>query len=133
MVVCGDGRGVVDKDFVEMIFVNVQEVLWFFGDVVKEEDDLQIIQKFEYDSYWIYFYILLVEVKVVVFEVKVIIDVNVEYGVYKIFVGFEGIFGDWMKDCEDEFFMFGLQDFRLKQLKVLVVQVLVDGFDVWCV
>ncbi|QFZ84059.1 hypothetical protein GFK26_15490 [Variovorax paradoxus] len=127
----GDGRGAVDKDFAEMISVNAQEVLWFFGDVAKEEDDLQIIQKVEYDSYWIHFHTASVEVKATALEVKAIIDANAEYSVYKTLVGFEGIFGDWTKERRDESFTLGSQESRAKQSKVLAAQVPADGFDVW--
>lgn len=127
----GDGRGAVDKDFAEMISANAQEVLRFFGDVAKDEDDLQIIQKLEHDSYWIHFHTSSAEVRAVALEVKAIIDANAEYGVYKTLVGFEGIFGDWAKDRKDESFTLGSQDSRMKQSKVLATQVPVDGFDVW--
>ncbi|MDH0867862.1 hypothetical protein [Mitsuaria sp. GD03876] len=127
----GDSRGAVDKDFAEMISANAQEVLRFFGDVAKEEDDLQIIQKLEHDSYWIYFHTSSTEVKAVALEVKAIIDANAEYGVYKTLVGFEGIFGDWTKDRKDESFTLGSKDWRVAQSKVLAAQVPADGFDVW--
>ncbi len=127
----GDGRGAVDKHFAEMISANAQEVLRFFGNVAKEEDDLQIIQKLEHDSYWIHFHTSSVEVKAAALEVKAIIDANAEYGIYKTLVGFEGIFGDWTKDRKDESFTLGSQDSRVKQSKVLAAQVPADGFDVW--
>lgn len=127
----GNSRGVIDKDFAEMISANAQEVLRFFGDVAQEEDDLQIIQKVEHDSYWIHFHTASAEVKAAALEVKTIIDANAEYGVYKTLVGFEGIFGDWAKDRKDESFMLGSQDFRKKQSKVLAAQVPADGFAVW--
>lgn len=127
----GDGRGAADNDFAEMISVNAQEVLRFFGDVAKEEDDLQIIQKVEHDSYWIHFHTASVEVKATALQVKAIIDANAEYRVYKTLVGFEGIFGDWSKERRDESFALGSQDSRAKQSKVMAAQVPADGFDVW--
>ncbi|WP_418146119.1 hypothetical protein ABL850_22865 [Variovorax paradoxus] len=127
----GDGRGAVDKDFAEMISANAQEVLRFFGDVAKEEEDLQIIQKLEHDSYWIHFHTASAEVKAAALEVKAIIDANAEYGVYKTLVGFEGIFGDWTKERKDESFTLGSQDSRVKQSKVLAAQVPADGFEIW--
>lgn len=127
----GDGRGAVDKDFAEMISANAQEVLRFFGEVSKEEDDLQIIQKLEHDSYWIHFHTASAEVKAAALEVKAIIDANAEYGFYKTLVGFEGIFGDWTDDRRDESFTLGSQDSRVKQSKVLAAQVPADGFEVW--
>jgi hypothetical protein len=98
--------------------------------LAKEEDDLQIIQKLEHDSYWIHFHTSSAEVKAAALEVKAIIDANAEYGVYKTLVGFEGIFGDWAKDRKDESFTRGSQDSRMKQSKVLAAQVPADGFDV---
>lgn len=127
----GDSRGGSDKDFAEMISVNAQEVLWFFGDVAKEENDLQIIQKVEHDSYWIHYHTASVEVKATALEVKAIIDANAEYSVYKTLIGFEGIFGDWAKERRDESFALGSQESRAKQSKVLAAQVPADGFDVW--
>ncbi|MFT3718641.1 hypothetical protein [Pseudorhodoferax sp.] len=127
----GDGRGAFDKDFAEMISVNAQEVLGFFGDVAKEEDDLQIIQKVEHDSYWIHYHTASVEVKATALEVKAIIDANAEYSVYKTLVGFEGIFGDWAKEHRDESFTLGSQESRARQSKILAAQVPADGFDVW--
>ena len=127
----GNSRGAVDKYFADMMSANAQEVLRFFGDVAKEEDDLQIIQKLEHDSYWIHFHTAAAEVKAAALGVKAIIDANAEYGVYKTLVGFEGIFGDWMKDRKDESFTLGSQDSRVKQSKVLAAQVPADGFEVW--
>lgn len=127
----GDGRGAVDKDFAEMISANAREVLRFFGDVAKEADDLQIIQKLEHDSYWIHFHTASAEVKAAALEVKAIIDANAEYGVYKTLVGFEGVFGDWAKDRKDESFTLGSQDSRVIQAKFFAAQVPADGFDVW--
>lgn len=127
----GNGRGAVDKDFAEMISANAQEVLWFFGNVAKEEDDLQIIQKIEHDSYWIHFHTASAEVKAAALEVKAIIDANEEYGFYRTLVGFEGIFGDWSKDHKDDSFTLGSQDSRVKESKVLAAQVPADGFEVW--
>jgi hypothetical protein len=127
----GDGRGAVDKYLSEMISANAVEILRFFGDIAKEDDDLQIIQKLEHDSYWIHFHTESEEVKTAALEVKVIIDANAEYGIYKTLVGFEGIFGDWTKDRKDESFKLGLHDSRFNQSKVLAAQVPADGFVVW--
>lgn len=127
----GDGRVVIDKGFADMIFANAQEVLRFFGDIAREEEDLQIIQKLEHDSYWIYFHSASADVKAAGLEVKAIIDANAEYGIYKTLVGFEGIFGDWMKDRKDESYNVGSQESRVKKCKVMAAQVPAEGFDVW--
>ncbi|MGN7876537.1 hypothetical protein ACTJKJ_23530 [Roseateles sp. 22389] len=47
----GDGWGAVDEDFAAMISANAQEVLAFFAGIAEDEEDLQIVQKIEHDSY----------------------------------------------------------------------------------
>ncbi|MBS3021439.1 hypothetical protein DJFAAGMI_04212 [Comamonas sp. PE63] len=127
----GDGRGVIDKGYLDMISANALEVLRFFGDIAKEEEDLQIIQKLEHNSYWIHFHSASAEVKAAALEVKTIIDANAEYGIYKALVGFEGIFGDWTKDRKDESYTLGSRESRVKQCKGLAAQVPAEGFAVW--
>lgn len=127
----GDGRGVIDKEFADMISANAQEVLRFFGNVAKGEEDLQIIQKLEHYSYWIHFHCASAEAKAAALEVKAIIDANAEYAIYKTLVGFEGIFGDWAKDRKDESYALGSQESRMKRCKVMVAEVPAEGFAVW--
>jgi hypothetical protein len=127
----GDGRGVVDKAFADMISANAQEVLGFFGDIAKAEQDLQIVQKLEHDSYWIHFHSASAEVRAAALQVKAVIDANGEYAVYKTLVGFEGIFGDWSKDRQDESYTLGSQESRQMEARVIAARVPVDGFDVW--
>jgi hypothetical protein len=127
----GDGRGAVDKEFAEMISANAQEVLRFFADIAKEEEDLQIIQKLEHGAYWIHFHSASQDVRKAALEVKVIIGANAEYSIYKTLIGFEGIFGDWSKDRRDELYSLGSQESRQRNGKVIASQVAAQGFDVW--
>ena len=127
----GDSRGVVDKAFADMISANAREVLGFFGDIAKAEEDLQIVQKLEHDSYWIHFHSASDEVRAAALEIKAIIDVNEEYAVYKTLVGFEGIFGDWSKDRRDDSYKLGSQESRQKEARVIAARVSAEGFDLW--
>jgi hypothetical protein len=70
------------------------EVLAFYKQLV-ETEKLFIVQKIEHDTYWIFFHSQTDPVRTAAFEVRDAIDANAEYQIYKVLVGFEGIFGDW--------------------------------------
>ncbi|WP_296903394.1 hypothetical protein [Polaromonas sp.] len=127
----GDGRGVVDKAFSDMISANAREVLGFFGDIAKAEEDLQVVQKLEHDSYWIHFHSASAGVRAAALETKAVIDSSGEYAIYKTLVGFEGIFGDWSKDRRDDSYTLGSQESRRKEARVIAARVSAEGFDVW--
>lgn len=127
----GDGRGYNNKTFTDMISANALDVLAFFGEVANAEEDLQIVQKLEHDSYWIHFHSPSAEVRSAALEVKAIIDANVEYGIYKTLVGFEGVFGNWSKDRQDESYALGSQESRQKQARVIAARIQTEGFDSW--
>jgi len=120
----------VDKEYAAMISENAQEVLAFFAYIVKDED-LQIVQKVEHDSYWIHYRTPSEDVRAAALNVKASIDANEEYTIYKTLVGFEGVFGDWSTAKRDESFALGTQDFRLKQARVIASRVAEEGFEEW--
>lgn len=122
--------GKVDKAYADMISANAQEVLAFYARIVKDED-LQIVQRLEHDSYWIHFHSPSEHVKSAALEVKAVIDANEEYAIYKTLVGFEGVFGDWSMSTRDESFALGSQDSRVKEARVIASRIANEGFDVW--
>ncbi|RJG13538.1 hypothetical protein D3879_09940 [Pseudomonas cavernicola] len=122
--------GTVDGAYADMISANAQEVLAFFARIVKDED-LQIVQKLEHDSYWIHYHSPSENVRSAALEVKTVIDANEEYAIYKTLVGFEGVFGDWSKSKRDESFALGSQDSRVKAARVIASRITDEGFDVW--
>lgn len=124
------GMGAVDKAYADMISANALEVLAFFAQIAKEED-LQIVQRLEHDSYWIHFHWPSEHVRSAALGVKAVIDTNVEYAIYKTLVGFEGIFGDWSMSKRDESFALGSQDSRVKEAHVIASGIADEGFDVW--
>lgn len=126
-----DGRGTIDKNFAAMISENSQDVLTFFADIARNEQDLQIVQKIEHASYWIHFHSASEDVQSAALKVKAVIDAKSEYAIYKTLVGFEGIFGDWSKIKRDESFALGSQESRLKEARVIASKVEEDGFDIW--
>lgn len=124
------GMGAVDKACADMISANAQEVLAFFAHIAKDED-LQIVQRLEHDSYWIHYHSPSEHVRSAALEVKAVIDANVEYAIYKTLVGFEGVFGDWSMSKHGESFALGSQDSRVKEARVIASQIADEGFDVW--
>lgn len=122
--------GTVDGGYADMISANAQEVLAFFALIVKDED-LQIVQRLEHDSYWIHYHSTSDHVRSAALEVKAVIDANKEYAIYKTLVGFEGIFGEWSTSKRDESFAVGSQDSRMKAARVIASQIADEGFAVW--
>lgn len=122
--------GPMDKAYADMISANAQEVLAFFAYIVKDED-LQIVQRLEHDSYWIHYHSPSEHVRAAALEVKAVIDANEEYAIYKTLIGFEGIFGDWSKPKRDESFALGSQDSRVKEARVIASRIADEGLDVW--
>lgn len=122
--------GAVNKAYADMISANAQEVLAFFAHIVKDED-LQIVQRLEHDSYWIHYHSPSEHVRSAALEVKAVIDANEEYAIYKTLIGFEGIFGDWSKPKRDESFALGSQDSRVKEARVIASRIADESLDVW--
>lgn len=123
-------QAAVDKEYADMISANAQEVLAFFAQIAKDED-LQIIQKLEHDSYWIHYHSPSEHVRSTALEVKAVIDANEEYAIYKTLVGFEGIFGDWSRSKSDESFAIGSQDSRVREARVIASKIADEDLDVW--
>ena len=77
-----------------MIAENAIDVLSFFEKLVHTED-LQIVEKIESNSYWIYFHAGHDDARKAALAVEKTIAGYAEYQIYKVLVGFEGIFVDW--------------------------------------
>ncbi|WP_162250720.1 hypothetical protein [Pelomonas sp. Root1217] len=126
-----ESRSAVDKDYAEMIATNAQEVLGVFAQIAEREPDLQIVQKIEHDSYWIHYHSPSGEVRSAALAVKAIIDANAEYAIYKVLVGFEGIFSDWSDSRREGSYSVAGQDRRVEDAKAMASRIPDDGFDVW--
>jgi len=83
-----------DETTLRMYANNGVEVLTFFSSIVSYTD-LPVVQKIEHDSYWIYYHALSDEVRIAARKVRDEIERNAEYQIYKVLIGFEGIFGEW--------------------------------------
>jgi hypothetical protein len=97
--------GSADDGSNKMIARGTLRVLDFFLELIANEH-LQIVQKIEADSYWIYFHAGSSEVEAAALKVEVAIGKQSEYQIYKVLIGFDGVFGEWrvLKGGGDEYF-----------------------------
>lgn len=90
-----------DADVSAMITRDAAEVLAFYERLVGTED-LQIVQKIESHSYWIYYHGHRPEIKAAAQAVERAIAEHAEYQIYRVLVGFDGVFGDWAELTRSE-------------------------------
>jgi len=79
---------------VQMISENTVEVLRYFRDLVSTEH-LQIVQKVEGNSYWMFYHAPTDEVRAAARKVEQALEAHAEYQIYKTLIGFEGVFLPW--------------------------------------
>jgi hypothetical protein len=73
---------------------DTSTVLAFFRNLI-ESADLQIVQKIEHYSYWIYAHAINAEVAAAARTIETRLAAYEDYQIFRVLIGFEGIFGDW--------------------------------------
>lgn len=86
--------GESNADATTVIAENTVDVLGFFQKLINTED-LQIVQTIESKSYWMYFHAGRDEVSKAALAIEQTIAQHAEYQIYKVLIGFEGIFVNW--------------------------------------
>lgn len=89
-----DSRSTRNDDTVAMYTRDTCAVLEFFSKPVAV-DELEIVQKIEHNTYWIFYHAISKEIEAAALIVRDKISERQEYQIYRILIGFEGIFGDW--------------------------------------
>jgi hypothetical protein len=89
------------KDVAGMVAENTVEVLRFYRDLVRTEP-LQVLQKIESNSYWMFYHSSAQEVKAAAESVEESLKSHAEYGIYKNLIGFESIFLPWKEAAASE-------------------------------
>lgn len=112
-----------------MVLGNTASVLRFMHSVVASED-LQIVQKIEHDAYFFYRRKGNEEIKNLALEIKAVIDTLAEYQIFKVLIGFEGIFQDWDNDA-GQFDFKGVREIRERQARKLAESISADSYGVW--
>jgi len=103
--------GSTDEGAGNMLAQNAVEVLQFYADLVKSEA-LQIVQKIEANSYWIFFHSNKPEVQAAADTVRRALAENDEYHIYRVLIGFEGVFGDWAQLRDSQTYLEDKDRFR---------------------
>ncbi|QRR34023.1 hypothetical protein JNX00_20735 [Hydrogenophaga sp. YM1] len=75
---------------------DARVVLEFMCDLVPTEP-LPVVQTIEHDAYWDFYHAPSADVEAAALRVRDAVAGHAEYQLYKQFVGFDGIFGDWEK------------------------------------
>ena len=82
-------------DIRDMIAGDTVAVLDHFSRFAETDDDLLIVQKIEHDAFWEFKRSINDAVRDAALRVKAIIDADEEYQIFKVLIGFEGVFEQW--------------------------------------
>jgi|CXWL01.1.fsa_nt_gi hypothetical protein len=88
------GLGTTNENTAKMIIRDTLDVLNLYASLIPTED-LQIIQKLEDRSYWIFYHANHQEIATAALAVEDAIRQHSEYQIYKTLIGSEGKFLDW--------------------------------------
>ncbi len=88
------GLGPTNENTTKMIIRDTLDVLNLYASLIPTED-LQIIQKLEDRSYWIFYHANHQEIVTAALAIEDAIRQHSEYQIYKTLIGFEGKFLDW--------------------------------------
>jgi hypothetical protein len=122
---------VARRDEAKAMFVrDTQKVLAFFAQVV-EKDELQVVQKVEHNTYWIFVHAISDDVRDAALRVRDKISERTEYEFYRVLIGFQGIFGDWQQLKESGHEWKEIDDFRRKTARDYAENISEDNYAQW--
>jgi hypothetical protein len=119
-----------DAESNSMFVRDAKNVLGFFEHLV-EIADLQLVQKIEHHSYWIFFHAITDEVREAALKVETKIAQNSEYQIYRDLIGFEGIFGDWKQWQAAQDRITDTEQLRREAARRYVSQINDDNYAEW--
>ena len=124
-------RGKYGNDLLKQIYADLKQVLQFYNKLINEES-LQIVQKIEHQCFWIYRNRSNDAIKHQILKIKKDIDANEEYRIYKILIGFEGIFEDWeIEDVESGKTIEKEKNYRSEKALHFAKSINEDVYDEW--
>ena len=94
-------RAKYDNEFYQIIRQNTEYILGISEKIVDTEEDLQLVQVIEEDAYWLYRHFTEQTVRNATCKVKAILDTKYEYQVFKVLIGFRGVFNSWCNEEND--------------------------------
>jgi hypothetical protein len=114
-----------------MVAENTLEVLHFYISILSAES-LEIVQKLEHDSFWLYYHASNEEIETLALEIEKLIAKQKEYQIYRDLIGFEGIFGDWHALKGDLHGVMAFNDDALEaRVHARIAEVSEDNFTEW--
>lgn len=113
-----------------MIARDSAEVLSFYEQLVRTED-LQVIQKIESHSYWIYYHAHRDDIKAAALSVERVIAKHAEYQIYRVLVGFEGVFGDWTELTKSARDFSATDETRRRVASQYAASITRDNYEEW--
>lgn len=119
-----------------MITESTVSVLDYWRSIVGTQE-LPVQQKLEHNAYWIHWHNRDKKVREAALAIKEELDSNTEYQVFKVLVGFEGIFADWRSDDDepsDDVVSREIRaedDFRDNKAKEFATSITDDNFLEW--
>jgi hypothetical protein len=122
--------GTSNEDTAKMIARDSVDVLNFYADLVQIED-LPIIQQIESRSYWIFYHAIRNEIEVAAVAVGDTIRQHSEYQIYKVLIGFEGVFGDWSKLKNDDGSGEEVDKFRKEKASEYATSIIPENYAEW--
>lgn len=93
--------GEYGDDVLDMVIEDARQVLAFFRKLTAEED-FQVVQKVEHDTFWTFRHLPNTDVKPDAFMIRDLLEGNKEYAIYKQLIGFDGVFEDWDESLEKD-------------------------------
>lgn len=120
-------------DVLSMISDNTVTILDFYKNLIHDED-LQIVQKIEHDTFWFYYHRFDDKIEKASLAVKAGIDSLSEYQIFKILIGFEGVFDEWSKksvDTADEGKFEKIREMRTQKAKEYAESITPENFPAW--
>ena len=123
-------RNVANAEASAMIMRDATEVLAFYEQLAGNAD-LQVVQKIESHSYWIYYHAHRAEIKAAAQRVEGAISKNMEYQIYRVLVGFDGVFGDWAELTSSDRDFSATDEYRRARASEYVATISEGNFQEW--
>lgn len=124
------GLGPINEHTKKMIVRDTIDVLNLYASLIPTED-LQIIQKLENRSYWIFYHAIHQDITTTALAVADVIHQHSEYQIYKVLIGFEGKFGDWSKLKDDDGSGEEVDKFRKEKASELAAGITPENYAEW--
>lgn len=124
--------GQYGDDVLVMVIENTVTVLKFMKDIAVS-DDLQVMQKIEHDTYWLFYHKGKLDQTIhkLALEIRDAQLANEEYQKFRILIGFESVFHDWERGRKESSDYEGESRLREAEALNLAETIDKDSYDEW--